>query len=409
VACFVSVVAMVTSAAPDRAAAATSAVPPAATSSAAGGPNDLSNGEQTLAVEPSDGYRSIVTLLAGAKRSIDMTMYELADPTVQAALVDAHRRGVAVRVLLDGAFGGLSVNRPTATQLLQDGVAVRITPASVIFHQKTVTVDGLTSAVMTGNLTSQYYPTTRDFIVFDKDPEAVSAVESVFDQDWTGSPPTPRPTAGGLVWSPGATRTLLDLINGAQRSLVIENEEMDSTPVESALEAASRRGVSVSVIMTEDAAWTAALARLHLAGVRLAIYPDDADSLCIHAKAMVADGTTAYVGSQNFSTSNLDHNRELGLVTTDQAIVAPLSHILAADVAGGTTSDPGHPQGASPEPISSTVATPLPTSTCLIDPHGSCYRANEFCPSSLREQTIRGVSGSLTCVDRDGWRWESAS
>ncbi len=39
-----------------------------------------------------------------------------------------------------------------------------------VTHQKTITVDGDVSAVMTLNLTSEYYSTTRDFAVIDRDP-----------------------------------------------------------------------------------------------------------------------------------------------------------------------------------------------------------------------------------------------
>jgi cardiolipin synthase len=292
--------------------------------------SDQSDGD-TLAIEPSDDYRSIDDLLTTATRTIDMTMYELADPRIEQELIEAHRRDVTVRVLLDRDFDGLSVNRAAYRDLRRSGVSVRFAPASTIFHQKTVTVDGVVSAVMTGNLTSHYYPTTRDFIAFVRDPLEVSAVEATFNQDWTGSQPGPGPGTGGLIWSPGSTAALVDLIDQAKHSLVIENEEMASSRIESALEAASLRGVTVSLIMTENPSWGPDLKRLQRAGVRLAIYLDRGDALYIHAKAIVADGTTAFVGSQNFSTSSLDDNRELGLITTDSAVVAPLARVLASD------------------------------------------------------------------------------
>ncbi|HZM56985.1 MAG TPA: hypothetical protein VFC03_18365 [Acidimicrobiales bacterium] len=70
---------------------------------------------------------------------------------------------MAIRVLLDHAYSGASVNRAAHAQLEAAGVPVRWVPDAVIFHQKTVTVDGAVSAVMTGNLTAQHYGTTRDF------------------------------------------------------------------------------------------------------------------------------------------------------------------------------------------------------------------------------------------------------
>ena len=63
-------------------------------------------------------------------------------------------------------------------------------------------------------------------------------------------------------------------------------------------------------------------------------------SLYIHAKAIVADSGSAspraFVGSQNFSDSSLDRNRELGLVLDDPTLVAEVAHVLGSDFAGGT-------------------------------------------------------------------------
>ena len=113
---------------------------------------------------------------------------------------------------------------------------------SEIFHQKTITVDDDESAIMTGNLTSQYYATTRDFVVMDSQPPDVAAIESVFATDWSGAAPSPGPPGIDLVWSPGSEPQLAAVISSAAHSVVVENEEMDSTSIEDALEADARAG-----------------------------------------------------------------------------------------------------------------------------------------------------------------------
>ncbi|MFM9053962.1 MAG: phospholipase D-like domain-containing protein, partial [Solirubrobacterales bacterium] len=40
--------------------------------------------------------------------------------------------------------------------------------------------------------------------------------------------------------------------------------------------------------------------------------------LYIHAKAIVADGTRAFMGSENFGYSSMNYNRELGLMLTNE-------------------------------------------------------------------------------------------
>jgi cardiolipin synthase len=221
----------------------TTATTPAAPVTSAVPPTVLA-GSLSLFNEPGDDYHSIDQLIAGADHTIDLTMYELADPQIEDLLGAAQRRGVSVRVLLDHAYNGVSVNQAAYAQLSAAGVPVRWASDTVIFHQKTLTVDDSVSAVMTGNLTSEYYPSTRDFTVIDRNPGAVAAVESVFASDWGGSPVAAGPTVDGLVWSPGSESALVGLIDSARSSIDLENEEMDSRAVESALEAAARRGVA---------------------------------------------------------------------------------------------------------------------------------------------------------------------
>jgi cardiolipin synthase A/B len=109
---------------------------------------------------------------------------------------------------------------------------------------------------------------------------------------------------------------------------------MSNRGIVSALEAAARRGVLVEVIMTDTGRYGSELSALSSAGVKVRTYPNDPSVLYIHAKAMVADGTTAFVGSENFTTSSLQYNRELGLITSDASVVNGLASVMSKDFAG---------------------------------------------------------------------------
>ncbi len=289
----------------------------------------------SLVTEPDQGMGPIYSLLSSAQHTLDMTMYELSDRQAVGILeADAHR-GVTVRVLLDSDYES-SFNQPAFTSLSSNGVQVRWASAGTIFHQKAITVDDDTSAIMTLNLTDAYYSTSRDFAVITTDAQDVAAIEQVFDEDWSGSgPPVAGPTGLDLVWSPGAEGPIVSFIDSARRSLLVENEEMDDSAVTSALEEAARRGVEVEVVMTFSSTWAGAFGQLVDAGVKVSTYPSDAP-LYIHAKVVVADGASLFVGSQNFSESSLDHNRELGVITSDPALVAAVSRTVGADFAGAT-------------------------------------------------------------------------
>ncbi len=287
-----------------------------------------------LLIEPDQGYGSVYAFILGARRSVDMTMYELSDPSAEADLAaDAHR-GVTVRVVLDKDYAGAVANAGAYSFLGAHGVQVAWAYPTRIVHQKTITVDDDESLVMTGNLTARYFPTTRDFGIFDTAPADVLAIESVFAQDFSGHRPVSVGQSAALVWSPGSELTLVGLINSAHRTLYIENEEMDSTAVESALQAAARRGVKVDVTMTYSHQWNAALASLRSAGVKVHLFHGE-HPLYIHAKVISLDAATAarraFVGSENFSTSSMNYNRELGLITANPQILTPLNAALTSD------------------------------------------------------------------------------
>jgi cardiolipin synthase A/B len=313
----------------------------------------------SLVIEPNDGMQPIYSLMSSARHELDMTMYELADTQAVEILESDAARGVTVRVILDQDYSGGSVNAAAYSELTSHGVQVHWGPPGTIFHQKTITVDDQTSAIMTLNLTSQYYSTTRDFAVVTTDHADVEAIEQVFDADWTDpSPPQSGSTGTNLVWSPGAEEPILDLIESARHSLLIENEEMDDPDIANALEAAAGRGIKVEVVMTYSSSWLAEFEALIDAGVKVSTYSSDAP-LYIHAKVIVADGTRAFIGSQNFSDASLNYNRELGLITSDPTLVVPVTDTLTSDFAGATQFAAASTHGSSPRPppVTGTTST----------------------------------------------------
>lgn len=295
----------------------------------------------SLIVEPGE-IGAIDTLLTSAKHSLDMTMYELVDPVAEADLAADATRGVDVRVVLDRNREQYA-NTPAYDYLSAHRVKVHWAPSSYdATHEKAVVVDagypGQAALIMTLNLTSRYYATTRDFAVVDHNPTDVAAIASVFNADYAGDQSAPTPPGADLVWSPGSEPALLALIGSARHSLEVENEEMANAQVVSALISAAKSGVATHVIMTDDSSYSSNFSKLEAAGVDIHLYPDEPSALYIHAKVIVVDEGTAsekaFVGSENFSTASMGYNRELGIVTSDPAIVNELAKTLGQDYNG---------------------------------------------------------------------------
>jgi phosphatidylserine/phosphatidylglycerophosphate/cardiolipin synthase-like enzyme len=304
-----------------------------------------SGGGLTVLAEPGAGIGRIYQLLTSARHSVELTMYELRDTTAEADLAADASRGVNVRVILDQHLEKAR-NEAAYSYLSAHGVHVAWAPKSMTYHQKTLTVDGTTSVIMTLNMVTSDYAGTRDFAVIDARPADIAAIVTTFSADFAGKGKGYIPPNGSdLVWSPTNSQGLiLSVINGATHALAVENEEMGATAVTSALVAAARRGVDVTVTMTAQSSWDSAFRELAGAGVHIHTYANSSRALYIHAKAVVADagraGQRVFVGSENFSTASLRRNRELGIDTTQPAVISAISATLARDYAGAAPFSP---------------------------------------------------------------------
>jgi len=313
--------------------------PAKASHPAAAHPAAATGGSGTLSVlvEPKAGVGAIYKLITSARSSVELTMYELKDTTAEDDLAADAKRGVDVRVILDAH---LEKSRNTATYDFLSSHRVHVTWADsgTTYHQKTLTVDGKTSVIMTLNMVTEDYAGTRDFAVVDTSHADVAAIVATFNADFAHRAVTP-PDGADLVWSPtNSQSSILAVINGARHTLAVENEEMDDPTITDALVAAARRGVDVKVIMTAESEWDSAFSQLESAGVHVRTYADSDNVLYIHAKAVVADagmsGQQIFVGSENFSKASLGYNRELGIRTDNKAVISVISATLAADYAG---------------------------------------------------------------------------
>jgi cardiolipin synthase len=291
----------------------------------------------SLVTEPGAGYAPLYRLIKEAKHSIAVTMYEFADSTAEHDLAAAAGRGVQVRVILDRREKSLNT-RAYDYFRAHRVEAVWSSSAFDYTHQKTVVIDDAEAVIMTANLTSEYYATSRDFLVTDTGRADVRAITRVFDADFGHTRVQPG-HGRDLVWSPGSQAQLLALISGARKTLRIYSEEMGDATIIDALIAAARRGVDVQICgENTDGEYDSDFARLASGGVHISYY-SSASGFYIHGKAIEADYGTSraaiFIGSENFSATSLDDNRELGLITSAPAILSSVARTFAADFAGG--------------------------------------------------------------------------
>lgn len=129
-----------------------------------------------------DCLRRLRELCLGAKRTIDVCVYTIADDRLRDALLDAHRRGVAVRILSDdhkAHDAGSDVLR-----LHDRGLDVRLDDTAFHMHHKFALFDRQRLASGSFNWTRSASEGNEENLVVTDDARLVRAFAAHFDGLW---------------------------------------------------------------------------------------------------------------------------------------------------------------------------------------------------------------------------------
>lgn len=129
-----------------------------------------------------DCLRRLRELCLGAKRTIDVCVYTISDDRLCDALLDAHRRGVAVRILSDDHKvhdAGSDVLR-----LRDRGLDVRLDDTAFHMHHKFAVFDGQRLASGSFNWTRGASEGNEENLVVTDDVRLVRAFAGRFEQLW---------------------------------------------------------------------------------------------------------------------------------------------------------------------------------------------------------------------------------
>ena len=299
-------------------------------------------GDVTIVVEPSDNAAALISAISGAKKSVHVTMYLMSDPDVEAALLTAKTAGRDVQVVLNETYPAPEPNddKDAFNYFTSHSIPVKYASATYTYtHQKTVIIDGTDAWIMTMNTTNSSPTANREYLVVDHDAEDVADAEKIFAADFAQKPITlttklvVSPTADA---TPDARTRMMAVINGATKTLDVAGEEISDDAIVAALSAKQKAGVPVRLIVagstTPSTAQTYAVKALKTAGVSCKSLANPN----MHAKALIADGVRAYIGSQNFTQTSLEQNRELGVLISNATEIGKVSTTFASDFTAGT-------------------------------------------------------------------------
>jgi cardiolipin synthase A/B len=291
----------------------------------------------TLIVLPDDTAEPFLAALAAARKSVRIKMFLFSDPGLLAAVINARKRGLNVRVMLNPARrSGEEENAATRRALEKAGVEVNDSnPAFDLTHEKSMVIDDEVGFVKSLNWETRNLTETRDYAVITRVPEEVAEIVAGFEADWHRKPFDPG-DAARLIWCSNNGRArVARFIDGAKHSLWVQNERYQDQVIIERLVRAVERGVKVHVMarpphtLKKDKLieGVGGLRILHDVGAKV----HKPKGLRLHAKMLLADGKRAIVGSINFAPGSFDGRRELAIETEDPVVVKRLHDVAQED------------------------------------------------------------------------------
>ena len=99
-----------------------------------------------VAFSPEAGSEALVVkVIASARQSIRLAGYSFTSPAVVKALMDAKKRGVDVRVLIDDRGNRSAASQAAQRLIMGVGIPLRVISVYAIHHDKYIVVDGMTT------------------------------------------------------------------------------------------------------------------------------------------------------------------------------------------------------------------------------------------------------------------------
>ena len=271
-----------------------------------------------LITQPEAGIEPVVQAIRRAKRAIYICIFRFDRLEIEKALGAAVQRGVLVRALIAHTNrGGEAGLRKLEKRLLDAGVTVTRTADELLrYHAKFLVADDVLH-VFGFNFTKLDITKSRSFGLATRDKRTVQEAIKLFEADVTRNPYVP--SRSNLVVSPETSREMLRrFLDGTRNALSIYDQKIQDPAMVKLLKTLASRGIRVRV-----------LGDLKGPDGDVAVRP--LRTMRLHVRAIVRDGTRAFVGSQSLRKAELDQRREVGLLINNPTVTRSLLKVFDAD------------------------------------------------------------------------------
>lgn len=277
----------------------------------------------------------LAAAIGGARSTLDIAAYEFNNEILTEAVIEAHERGVRVRVVTDDE-AGIEDDETTLSRLIAAGIPVVDDDRTDLMHNKFVIIDG--SVVWTGswNLTINGTYRNNNNVIRLRSRRAVENFQAEFDEMFidrqfgpTSPANTPNPTFTqdgvpiGIYFAPedDVTTAMIDALRSADSHIRIMTFSFTLDDVRDVILAEAASGVQVEGIFDSLQATRpfSELIPLHCAGLPMRT---DGGRFILHHKVFIIDDDTVVTGSFNFSANATEANDENLLIIQDPVLAA---------------------------------------------------------------------------------------
>ena len=280
----------------------------------------------------------VVALIDGATTRVDVAQFTFSRKEIEAALVAAYERGVAVRVAMDS---GQDREGSLSRRLAASGVPLRFVKGrsagggafAGIQHAKFMVVDGGIVATGSNNWSSTGTSINEENTIViggaSADP-LIAGFICHFDAIWAGDPDSASACSNEVVaFTPSTSgfKRIRNELRASQRSVDILMHHLKYDKLVKELAKAAERGVRVRVLVNEPdraehsgPSWD----RLFTAGGLIRFKRNNAEAYqLMHHKLVVVDDSLLINGSGNWSGSAFFNNFENYVRYGDPRVVSP--------------------------------------------------------------------------------------
>lgn len=291
----------------------------------------------SLIVLPDDTAKPLLKAIAAARKSLRVKMFLFSDPSLLKAVVDARKRGVDVRVMLNPARrSGEADNTLTKKRLEAGDIEVMDSnPEFDVTHEKSMVVDDQIAFVKSFNWVEKNLKETRDYAVATTRAKEVREIIECFEADWKRKP-FDGSDDGEMIWCKGNGRDRISqFIDEAKHTLFVQNERYQDAVIIERLVRAHERGVKIHVMARPPHKLKKEKLTEGVGGLRIlddvGVKVHKLKHLKLHAKMLLADHSRAIVGSINLAPGSFDSRRELAIEVYASNVVHRLERVAHHD------------------------------------------------------------------------------